>query len=120
MMRKTFHFVCVVLIAFVIAVAASAVSPGTAESSGAGPDCSGWLTEVFWRAAAAEDAERCLAAGAKIDARDKGGSTPLHLVAGSRIAALVNGLTHGERGSTPLLLADMVELLIASLEKARP
>ena len=120
MMRKTFRIACVVLAASLVVVASAAVSPGTAESSGAGPDCSGWLTGAFWQAAAAEDAERCLAAGAKIDARDKGGSTPLHLAAGSEIAALVNGLTHGESGATPLLLADLVDVVIASAEKARP
>jgi len=218
LIRKTFRFVCVVLAASVVAVAPLAVSAGTAESSGVGPDCSGWLTVAFWKAAAAEDAGRCLAegtkidvrdnsgrtplhyavgedkaamvtaliaagakidardrrdetplhkaagsrsaatmnaliaagakidarnwrdetplhkaagsrsaatvndliaAGAKIDARDKGGSTPLHLATGSGIAALVNGLTHGERDSTPLLLADMIDFLIASIEKAR-
>ena len=102
---------------FVVSVA---VSPGTAESSGAKPDCSGWLTAEFWQAAAQEDVERCLAAGGKVDARDKRDSTPLHLAAGSGIAAMVNGLLQGERGSTPLLLADSVDALIASAEQARP
>jgi len=118
-MRKTFPIACVVLAASMILIVSAAVSPGIAESTGAKPDCSGWLTAEFWRVAAAEDVERCLAAGGKVGARDKRGSTPLHLAAGSGIAALVNGLTHGEKGSTPLLLADMVDVLIASIEKAR-
>ncbi len=118
-MRKTFRIACAVLAASLVVVASVAVTPSTSESSSAGPDCSGWLTAKFWQVAVAEDAERCLDAGAKVDARDKGGSTPLHLAAGSGIAALVNGLTHGEAGSTPLLLADMVDFLIASIEKAR-
>ena len=198
MIRKTFRIACV-LAASVVIVASAAVSPGTAESSRAGPDCSGWLTAVFWQVAAAEDVERCLAAGAKIDARyshgttplhlaasggrtatmnaliaagakvdarNKSGATPLHLAAapshlptplpeavllnkkdtvnaliavgakvdartdsgatplhaaaGSGIAGLVNGLLHGERGSTPLLLADAVDALIASVEETPP
>ena len=117
MKRRTVHIACVVLAACGVVVAFAAASPGTAER--ARPDCSGWLTAEFWQVAVSEDVERCLAAGAEIDARDKGGSTPLHLATGSGIAALVNALTHGERDSTPLLLADMIDFLIASIEKAR-
>ena len=89
MIRKTFRIACVVLAASVVVVASAAVSPGTAESSGAGPDCSGWLTDAFWKAAAAEDVESCLAAGAKLDTR---GQTPLHKAASKGKAATVNAL----------------------------
>ena len=199
MIRKTFRIACV-LAASVVVVASAVVSPGNAESSGAGPDCSGWMAAGFWLPAAVKDVERCLAAGAKIDARDrqgktpmhyaallgkteivnaliaagakvdardmygatplhlaatlpyilatplpeavllhrmdtvnaliaagakvdardKQGKTPMHVAAGSEIAALANGLAHGERGSTPLLLADLVDALIAEVEKAPP
>ncbi len=92
MIRKTFRIARVVLAALVVVVVPLAVSPGTAKSSGAGPDCSGWLTDAFWQAAVAEDAERCLAAGAKIEARNKNGTTPLHKAAWSGSAATVNAL----------------------------
>ena len=128
MIRKTFRIACVVLAASVVVVASAAVSPGTAESSGAGPDCSDWLTRGFWRAAAAKDVERCLAAGAKIDARDRHGSTPLHKAASRGKAATVNALlaagakidARNKRGETPLHRAaggfkmDMVNALLAA------
>ena len=81
MIRKTFRIARAVLAASVVVVAPPVVSPGTSGSSGAGPDCSGWLTEAFWQAVAAEDVERCLAAGAKIDARDWEDRSPLHYAA---------------------------------------
>ena len=110
MIRKTFRIDCAVLAALVVVVVPLAVSPGTAKSSGAGPDCSGWLTEVFWQAAVAEDVERCLAAGAKIEARGRYGDTPLHKVASRGQAATVNALiaagaeidARDGRGMTPL------------------
>ena len=110
MKRRTVHTACVVLAASVVVVASAAVSPGTAESSGAGPDCSRWLTQAFWQAAAAEDVERCLVAGAKIEARDNYGETPLHKVASRGRAATVNALivagakidARDGRGMTPL------------------
>ena len=128
MIRKTFRIARVVLAAFVVVVVPPTVSPGTAESSGAGPDCSGWLTKAFWQAAAAEDAERCLAVGAEVDARDWEDWTPLHYAASSGKMDMVNALiaagakvdARTDSGATPLHYAmgwdkpDMVNALIAA------
>ena len=118
-----------VLAAIVVVVVPLAVSPGTAESSGAGPDCSGWLTDAFWQAAAAEDAERCLAAGAKVDAKDWEHWSPLHYAAAWGKTDLVNTLIAAgakvdariNSGATPLHWAAVPRYLAAtSLRGAVP
>ena len=113
MTRKTFRLACIVLAASVAVVAPVAVSPGAAERSSTGPDCSGWLTEEFWQSAAVEDVERCLAAGWSVDARDWEDFSPLHYAASLRRADMVNALVVAgakveariDTGATPLHLA---------------
>lgn len=82
MIGKTFRMACGVLAVAVSVVTAPAVSPGTAEGSGAKPDCSGWLTVAFWKAVTAKDAERCLASGSRADSQGENSRTPLHYAAG--------------------------------------
>ncbi len=86
---------------------------GTARSALAAPDCVHWLAEGFWRMAVAADIGRCLAAGARLDARNRNGEGPLHLAAEFGDAATVGALiaagaavgVRGERGMTPLHIA---------------
>ena len=73
--------------------------------------CEGWNTKGFFGLADAADVARCLKAGAKVNARDKTGQTPLHVVARhgknpAVVAVLVGaGARAGARdetGATPL------------------
>ena len=128
MIRKTIRIASVV-------VAASVAVVAPAKNSGAGLDCSSWLTAAFWHVATAEDVERCVAAGAKLEPRHMDHrETPLHRSALEDNTDLVNALiaagakieARDERGSTPLHWAAMhgktstVNALIAAGAKIEP
>lgn len=110
MIGKTFQMAGRVLATAVFVLTAPAVSPGSAEGSGARPDCSGWLTVAFWKAATAKDAERCLAAGSRADSQGENSRTPLHYAAGGERADMVSVLiaaganinAQARNGETPL------------------
>ena len=76
----------------------------------AAPDCVHWLAEGFWRKAVAADVRRCVAAGARLDARAQDEGTPLHLAARFGNADAVEALiaagaaveARGKNGETPL------------------
>ena len=59
----------------------------------AADSCKGWNTTYFFYLAGAADISRCLKAGADVNAKDKGGYTPLHNALGHEkpevIAALL-------------------------------
>ena len=73
--------------------------------------CEDWNTEVFFQRAGVADISRCLKVGAKVNARDEDGSTPLHIAVLLRktpavVAALLDVGAYpnarDEDGSTPL------------------
>ena len=64
-------------LAFALLAACMVAAPARA----AGVSCEVWNTGGFFEDAAASDVSRCLNAGAKVNARDKNGQTPLHLAA---------------------------------------
>ena len=73
--------------------------------------CEDWNTEVFFQRAGVADISRCLKVGAKVNARDEDGSTPLHIAVLLRktpavVAALLDAGAYpnarDEDGSTPL------------------
>ena len=47
----------------------------------AAPPCTDWNSASFFAVARAEDVRRCLDAGARLDARNELGATPLHFAA---------------------------------------
>ena len=74
--------IAVVVRRSVLSIAALALALSFAPPlRAAGASCADWLERDFWKQAAAADVSRCLAAGAKVDARDKYGTTPLHRAA---------------------------------------
>ena len=71
----------------------------------------GWNTPGFFRSATVAEVQTCLETGARVDARDNNGNTPLHWVvrAGSDLAIITVLLEAGARvsardkqGDTPL------------------
>ncbi len=73
--------------------------------------CEDWNTASFFERADAAELSRCIKAGAKVDARDETGATPLHLVAQhGKSPAVVTALVEAgarvgarnETGATPL------------------
>lgn len=44
-------------------------------------DCGNWMKSDFWKYGSAADVKRCVRAGRKVSARDKGGATRLHYAA---------------------------------------
>ena len=79
------------------------------------PPCGDWNTEAFFENATVAQITNCLEAGANIEARDKDGWTPLHLVTHSGTADKVQALIKAgantearmEEGWTPLHSAVM-------------
>lgn len=117
MILKTFRIACIVLAVSVVVVAPPAGSPDTSKST-AGSDCPDWLRRAFWKAASATDVERCLAAGARSDARGRtNGMTRLHVAAYLGNAAAVRVLVaarakidaRDEDRRTPLHVAPWAE-----------
>ncbi|MBC6402230.1 MAG: ankyrin repeat domain-containing protein [Hyphomonadaceae bacterium] len=94
-----------------------------ARNAEAQPDCNDWNSKGFFESATAADVNRCLAAGAEVEARDENGRTPLHWAAyggnAETVAALIKAGAKIEAriktdsstpplhfaGSTPLHLA---------------
>ena len=96
-----------------------AVIAFTAAQAHAAP-CPDWTTDRpasdFWRAATVTDIAGCIEAGAKVEARDKYGMTPLHMAALQNknpavVAALIEAGTkvnaRGPGGYAPLHRAAM-------------
>ncbi len=62
--------------------------------------CEDWNTEVFFQRAGVADISRCLKVGAKVNARDEDGSTPLHIaVLLSKTPAVLSALL--DAGAAP-------------------
>ena len=98
-------------------------------AAAAGISCGDWNTRKFFECAGAADVARCLKAGAKVNARDKFGSTPLHLAARwskspAVVAALLKAVAQvnarTKTGVTPLHAAAWSESppVVAALLKA--
>ena len=60
---------------------AAYVALGLAATLHAQADCADWNTGAFFEAAEISDVTRCLQAGADLETRNAGGTTPLHLAA---------------------------------------
>ena len=82
-----------------------------APARAAGASCEDWNTAEFFKRATMADVSRCLKAGAKVNARDKDGLTPLHMAAAKNATPavvkvlLANGAKVNARnkdGGTPL------------------
>ena len=69
------------------AVALALAGPAHAQAG-----CADWNTGDYFEAATVADVERCLAAGADIEARNEGGMTPLHWAAVFGTAETVTAL----------------------------
>ncbi len=63
------------------------------------PDCGTWLIPEFWQETGAADVERCLSAGADINAWIQVDVVPLHVAAAFGNAETVNALI--DRGADP-------------------
>ena len=80
-------------LAAMLAPALLAACMVAAPARAAGASCEAWNTGGFFKRAAAAEVSRCLKAGAKVNARKKGGSTPLRFAArGSGTPAVVKAL----------------------------
>ena len=66
----------------IVALSLVAGMPGATYATESEGPCSDWVHHDFWRLNALAEAQRCLAAGAMVEARDEGGRTPLHFAAG--------------------------------------
>ena len=166
-MRKTFRIACVMLAGSLVVVAAAedaerslaagskikaqakrsntplhwaALAGETAKvnaliTAGANIEARNKLdaTPLHWAASFSKTAtvNALIAAGAETDGRDEFGSTPLHKAAGLGAVTALRDLTAFGRGGlapalvglrvwTPLVLADAVELMIASIEEELP